>query len=314
MIGILAILILVVTLTASAQARLKIVVIQGEDAVNIIQQKTAVAPIVEVRDRNDNPVAGALVTFSIQGGQNATFGGGLQSLMVTTNAAGRAAVTGLTPTASGAFQISASAAFQGETAVATIAQTNVMTAAQAAQIAGASGAGGTGSGAGAGGVAAGGGGALSATTIGIIGGAAAGGGLLVATKAGGDDSGEGPLAGRITETFTTAPTLLPDGGVVYLAGVQIPIVVVKQAGQVDATATFSPTADCSFVFRMCRGNCASSDLTSQPGRGPTLTVSGTLPPDSYQLLVGARSGAVPLCTTVPVGGVAFPYTITVTHP
>ena len=34
---------------------LKIVVIQGEDAVNIIQQKTAVAPIVEVRDENDLP-------------------------------------------------------------------------------------------------------------------------------------------------------------------------------------------------------------------------------------------------------------------
>lgn len=51
----------------SAQQALKIIVVAGEDAVNIIQQKTAVAPIVEVRDRNDNPVAGALVTFSIQG-------------------------------------------------------------------------------------------------------------------------------------------------------------------------------------------------------------------------------------------------------
>ena len=103
-------------------AALRIVLIEGEDAVNIIQQKTAVAPIVEVRDRNNNPVAGAVVTFSIQGGQNATLGGGLQSMIVTTNAAGRAAVTGLTPTASGAVQINVAATFQGQAATATIAK------------------------------------------------------------------------------------------------------------------------------------------------------------------------------------------------
>ncbi len=93
---------------------LKIVVVEGEDAVNIIQQKTAVAPIVEVRDRNDQPVAGAIVRFAVQGGR-ATFGGA-QTLTVTTNAVGQAVATGLTPTASGALQISATAAFQGQTA------------------------------------------------------------------------------------------------------------------------------------------------------------------------------------------------------
>lgn len=134
---------------------LRIIVVAGEDAVNIIQQRTAVAPLVEVRDRNNNPVAGALVTFSIQGGQNATFGGGLQSIIVTTNAAGRAAVTGFTPTASGAVQINVAATFQGQAATATIAQTNFATAAQAAQ--------------------AGGGGGISTTTIAAIaGGAGAG--------------------------------------------------------------------------------------------------------------------------------------------
>src|SRR5262245_51732369 len=53
---------------------LKIVVIKGEDAVNIIQQKTAVAPIVEVRDKNDLPVGGASVTFAVSG-SGATFAG-----------------------------------------------------------------------------------------------------------------------------------------------------------------------------------------------------------------------------------------------
>src|SRR5262245_3215723 len=80
----------------TGQSAFRVVVIEGEDAVNIIQQKTAVRPVVEVRDRNNLPVSGALVTFSIEGGKAATFGGA-STLTVATNAAGQAAVTGLTP-------------------------------------------------------------------------------------------------------------------------------------------------------------------------------------------------------------------------
>lgn len=61
-------------------------VLEGEDAVNVIQQRTAVAPVVEVRDRNDQPVAGAVVSFAIRGGR-ATFNGA-RTLSVATNAAG----------------------------------------------------------------------------------------------------------------------------------------------------------------------------------------------------------------------------------
>jgi len=163
---------------ASAQSQdLKIVVIKGEDAVNVIQQKTAVAPVIEVRDRNNLPVSGAAVTFTIGGGQGATFGG-LSTLTVTTNAAGQAAAVGFTPTAAGAVQINAAAVFQGQTAIATITQTNVLTAAQAAGAAGGA-AGGSG-GATTGGAAAGGGG-LSTTTL-VVAGAAVAGGALVATQ------------------------------------------------------------------------------------------------------------------------------------
>ncbi len=84
---------------------LKIVVVEGEGAVNIIQQKTAVSPVVEVRDRNNLPVAGATVTFTIGGGQGAAFAGGAQTLTVTTNSAGRAAAAGLQAMRSGAMQI-----------------------------------------------------------------------------------------------------------------------------------------------------------------------------------------------------------------
>lgn len=36
----------------AATPALRIVVLEGEDAVNIIQQRTAITPVVEVRDRN----------------------------------------------------------------------------------------------------------------------------------------------------------------------------------------------------------------------------------------------------------------------
>lgn len=184
---------------AQAAAGLRIIVIEGEDAVNVIQQKTAVAPVVEVRDRNDQPVTGAVVNFAIRGGR-ATFGGA-RTLTVATNAAGRAAAAGLTPTASGTLQISASAAFQGQTAAVAIAQTNVMTAAEAAAASAGGAGGGGGAAAGAGG-AAGGGGGLSATTLAIVGGAAAG-GALVAKEAigGGGTKYTGTYQGPLVLTF-----------------------------------------------------------------------------------------------------------------
>ena len=198
--------ILAVTLAAAqlsaqpqrAGAGLRIVVIEGEDAVNIVQQKTAVAPIVEVRDRNNQPVAGAVVRFAIRGGR-ATFGGS-KTLAVTTDLGGRAAAAGLLPTGSGALQISAAATFEGQSAAAiTIAQTNVMTAAQAAQIgAAASGSSGSGSAATTGGAASGGGGGVSATTIGVIGAAGAAGAVAAVKLSGGLSGGPTHYLGRFS--------------------------------------------------------------------------------------------------------------------
>lgn len=186
------------TPSANAAPSLKIVVIDGEDSVNIVQQRTAVSPIVEVRDRNDQPVSGALVTFAIRSGR-ATFSGA-RTLTVMTNAAGRAAAAGLTPTGPGALQIGASAVFQGQSAVATIVQTNVLTAAQAAAAAGS---GASAAGTGAGGGAAGGGGGLSATTLAVSGAAAVGGGLF-AVKALGDCKDCGPGTGDYVGTTSFA--------------------------------------------------------------------------------------------------------------
>jgi hypothetical protein len=188
---------------------LRIVVIEGEGAVNVIQQKTAVAPVVEVRDRNNLPVPGATVTFSI-GGKGAAFGGGAQTVTITTNTAGRAAVAAFNPLGSGSVQIQVSAAFQGQTAVATIAQTNVLTAAEAVA-AGASGAGGSSGGTAATG-GAGGGGGLSGTTIGILGAgaAAAAGGALVATGVVGGGSDLPVVTGSYSGQFVNTTTVTTD--------------------------------------------------------------------------------------------------------
>ncbi len=195
--------------SAQPAPALRIVVIEGEDAVNVIQQKTAVAPVVEIRDRNNLPVVGATVTFTI-GGNTASFAGGLQTITVATNAAGQAAAVAINPIASGAVQIQVAAAFQGQAAAAAIVQTNVLTAAQAASAAGATSAGASSGSAGgsttAAGGAAGGGGGVSGTTLGIAG-AAVGGVALAATQIGGSDganatSATTPTRRTLTGTFS----------------------------------------------------------------------------------------------------------------
>src|SRR5258705_11394595 len=77
-------------LEAQPQRDFRIVVIAGEDATNIIQQGTGVAPIIEVRDRNDQPVAGVVVTFGIRRG-GARFANGARQMIATTDPSGRAA-------------------------------------------------------------------------------------------------------------------------------------------------------------------------------------------------------------------------------
>jgi hypothetical protein len=193
-------------------AALRIVVIEGEDGVNIIQQKSAVQPVVEVRDQNNLPVAGASVVFLIGGGSNAaTFANGVSQVTVVTDAAGRAAATGLQPVGNGAYSIQVTATSQGQTATASISQTNFASVAEAAQAGktptsqsgSSASSGGSGAGAGAG---AGAGGGLSGVAIGGIVAGAAAGGLVAAKAAGGDDS---TTTTPQTPTTTTPPPTTP---------------------------------------------------------------------------------------------------------
>ena len=170
--------------------QLKIVVLAGEDGVNIIKAKTAVKPVVEVRDRNNQPVAGLSVTFlAPETGAHVAFAHGSSTFTTVTDASGRATVHIMKPIGQGVFKIGVRATLQGHIATATIAQTNYMTAA-AATAAGAGAAAGAGTAAGAG-AAAGAGTAVAAgisgTMIGVIVGAVAAGAVVaaVASKSGG---------------------------------------------------------------------------------------------------------------------------------
>ncbi|HMD33958.1 MAG TPA: hypothetical protein VKH42_03270 [Vicinamibacterales bacterium] len=307
-------------------AGLRIVIVEGENAVNVIQQKTAVAPVVEVRDRNDQPVAGVVVQFAIRSGK-ATFGGP-KTLAVTTNTAGRAAVTTLTPTGGGALQINATASFQGQTASITIAQTNVMTVAQAAAVSSAGAGGGAGAGAGGaagGGAAAGSGAGLSATTIGIIGGAAAA-GVVAAKELTGSQGTEyaGPYSGTFAELFSgTCVVTLAHSGTVTVEIEVDDSGGVKGTGGVQGTATpVSWTAGCgTFVPTAQSGGCCSPDAQVQGTTGK-MTFNGSHPGnlgtnwtyDFSGALNGSQvSGTFTMTTTSPSAPIfvrPFPVTLT----
>jgi hypothetical protein len=115
-------------------AGLRIMVIEGEAGVNIVRQNTAVKPVVEVRDRNNLPVAGAVVQFILpSSGPGGTFATGQKTFSVVTDAVGRATSSAVRLQGTGAFQIQVNASFQGETVTTTVGQTNFATAANAAR-------------------------------------------------------------------------------------------------------------------------------------------------------------------------------------
>ena len=116
------------TLSAQARTGLKILVIDGEGAINNIQLGSGREPVVEVRDDSDRPVAGAKVTFSCpERGPGGTFFGASRNLTITTNEQGRATATGFRPNLQeGRFQIQVAAAQGDKTATTVITQSNAL--------------------------------------------------------------------------------------------------------------------------------------------------------------------------------------------
>lgn len=116
---------------------LKIVILDGEGAINNIRQRTAHEPIVQVEDENRKPVAGALVLFTLPDrGAGAVFADGTKTSMVYTDAQGKAIARGIQPNqVTGKFKIKVDVSYQGRTASAVINQSNITMAAAASSAA-----------------------------------------------------------------------------------------------------------------------------------------------------------------------------------
>ena len=108
------------------QGALKINVLEGEGQRNSIRGRTAVSPIVEVKDPSDKPVVGAEVVFQLPlAGPGGSFNGWLRSQTVRTDEAGKATVSGYAPnTEAGRFNIKVTATSGGQTGSAVISQIN----------------------------------------------------------------------------------------------------------------------------------------------------------------------------------------------
>jgi hypothetical protein len=119
---------------------LQIVVIQGEDGANIVQDGTFAESIVEVRDRNNLPiVGGAIVTAGVVwfaathtgGATPGAFANGSNTITITADTNGRAVISGFRPSGNGQVNIQVQASYQGHTGHVTIHQTNFPTVAAA---------------------------------------------------------------------------------------------------------------------------------------------------------------------------------------
>ncbi len=105
----------------------QILIIGGEGSINNVKQRTAREPIVEVRDQNNRPIAGAAVLFAAPGnGASGSFTGGSSALRVTTDAQGRAVGQGFHPnTLQGQYNVNVTVTVGEVTQTVAISMTNV---------------------------------------------------------------------------------------------------------------------------------------------------------------------------------------------
>jgi PKD repeat protein len=119
---------------AAAADRLKVVVVDGDEAANIVADRLAAEPVIEVRDRENRRVPGAVVRFAIRKTRDriiAAFANGQSEVRTITDVSGRASVNAVTPLESGGFQIDVEVSYRGDTGKAVIRQTNFGTSADA---------------------------------------------------------------------------------------------------------------------------------------------------------------------------------------
>ena len=112
---------------ATLADRLRVIVLQGQGATHEAARGLAALTVVEVRDENDKPVEGAVVTFRIpQNSQAGSFAGGRLSNTGRTNSQGQVGMTGFIPSQQpGTFDIAVTAVFGNLTGQAKISQRTV---------------------------------------------------------------------------------------------------------------------------------------------------------------------------------------------
>jgi hypothetical protein len=105
---------------------LKIIVVQGEEALNNIRTRSAAPLIVEVRDDADKPIPGAEVVFQLPpAGPGGVFNGWMRNQTARTGPEGRAESNGFTPNdEAGRFNIKVTATAGTKSASTIIAQIN----------------------------------------------------------------------------------------------------------------------------------------------------------------------------------------------
>ncbi len=105
---------------------LRIVVLVGENAVNVIKKSTVVMPVVQVLDQSGKPVVGAEVTFFAPAdGASVQFTDGSRSATITTDVDGKASLVGGVAIGAGDFEYKVTALFHDQRATVSIKQTNV---------------------------------------------------------------------------------------------------------------------------------------------------------------------------------------------
>jgi PKD repeat protein len=200
--------------------RLKVIVIDGDEAANIVAERIAAEPVIEVQDRQNRRVAGAVVRFvirkTIRNRLISVFQNGQGEIRTLTDAAGRASAGALQPVEAGSFEIEVDVSYQGQTAKAVIRNTNYPTAADArsagrepgkstnpnAQAAGAAGATQAPTAAGSAAVAAAGGGMSKVAVVGLVAGGAAGAGAAVVLSRRASDAPAGTVS-AVTASVTS---------------------------------------------------------------------------------------------------------------
>jgi hypothetical protein len=106
---------------------LKILVLQGQNAINSIQNGLATMPVVEVHDENDQVLEGADVTFELPAsGPGGTFPGGQLVKTVKSNLRGQAGAAFMVNSQPGKFAIKVAAVLRNRTGHITINQTNTL--------------------------------------------------------------------------------------------------------------------------------------------------------------------------------------------